>query len=140
MIKFLWVGVDEVRGVQLWANFLQSSRGPGPGTGVGPRQASESRSAGLLSVCVTGRESRDCSQLVKTKYNFISIAEQPRARYKPISTGKEFIILSLKINKLSLKKWFYKLQPVLVPGDCCYLLFEGKEKCVNGLSVIAASF
>lgn len=51
-IKSPWVGVEEVRGVQLWANFLQSSRGPGPGTGVGPSQASESRSAGLLSVCL----------------------------------------------------------------------------------------
>lgn len=50
------------------------------------------------------------------------------------------LLFSLKINRLSLTKWFYKLQLILMPRDCCYLLFEGKEKRVTGLSVMAASF
>lgn len=61
------------------------------------------------------------------------------SRYKPISAGKEFIILS-KNKQTQPNKMVYKLQLVLMPRDCCYLLFEGKEKRVTGLSVMAASF
>lgn len=45
-------------------------------------------------VVVTMGAAQDCSQLVNTKNNFISIAKQPRAGDKCLSTWKEFIILS----------------------------------------------
>lgn len=50
--------------------------------------------------------------------NLSSVApKQSQARDMLMSTGKVFIILFLKISRLSLK-WFYKPYLDLVPDDC----------------------